>query len=152
MKNTLAYATMVVLLTGCASSQEGAPVAATPTADGPVAVADAAPADEASTGNAYYTVAQARRGDGLFQDNCVGCHSPSEFEGRSFERRWTNRTVGDIYEYVLYTMPDDNPGGLPAQTYADVVAFMLQENDFPAGEAELPTSMDALFEMKMWDD
>jgi mono/diheme cytochrome c family protein len=150
MKNTLAYAAMVVLLAGCASAQEGAPAgAAAPTSDGPVA--DAAPEAEASP-DAYYTVTQARRGDGLFRDNCVGCHSPSEFRGNSFQRRWTNRAVGDIYEYVLYTMPDDNPGGLPAQTYADVVAYMLEMNNFPAGEAELPTSMDALFEMKMWDD
>ena len=46
-------------------------------------------------------------------------------------------------------MPDDNPGGLPAQTYADIVAYMLELNDFPAGESELPTSMDALLQMKM---
>ena len=50
------------------------------------------------------------------------------------------------------TMPDDNPGGLPAQTYADIVAYMLELNDFPAGDSELPTSMDALLQMAMWAD
>jgi len=70
--------------------------------------------------------------------------------GASFERRWRNRAVGDIYEFVLYSMPDDNPGGLPEQTYADIVAYMLSMNDFPSGDSELPTAMDALMEMMMF--
>ncbi len=65
-------------------------------------------------------------------------------------RRWTNRAVGDIYEFVLYSMPDDNPGGLPQQTYADIIAYFLQMNDLPAGDTELPTSLDALMEMNMF--
>ena len=72
--------------------------------------------------------------------------------GSSFERRWRDRAVGDIYEFVLYAMPDDNPGGLPAQTYADIVAYMLQMNDFPAGDSELPTSLDMLMQMTMFTD
>lgn len=151
MKNILACAVFVVLLAGCASTQEGAPsTGAAPAAGGPVA--DAAPAADASTGSAFYTVAQASRGMGLFRDNCVSCHASSEFTGSSFVRRWTNRAVGDIYEFVLYSMPDDNPGGLPQQTYADIIAYFLQMNDFPAGDTELPTSMDALMGMKMWGD
>ena len=49
-------------------------------------------------------------------------------------------------------MPDDNPGGLPEQTYADIVAYMLQMNDFPAGDSELPTSLDMLMQLKMFTD
>jgi hypothetical protein len=146
MKIILTCAAFVVLVTGCASTQEGAPASgAAPTAGGPVA-----PAADASSGSAFYTVGQATRGSGLFRDNCVGCHALSEFTGSSFARRWTNRAVGDIYEFVLYSMPDDNPGGLPQQTYADIIAYFLQINDFPAGDTELPTSLDALMEMKMW--
>jgi mono/diheme cytochrome c family protein len=149
MKNIFAGTALVVLLAGCASTQEGAPASgAAPTASGPVA--DAAPAAETSESNAYYTEGQARRGSGLFRDNCVSCHASSEFVGSSFQRRWTNRAVGDIYEFVLYSMPDDNPGGLPQQTYADIVAYMLQLNDFPAGDTELSTSLEALMEMTMW--
>jgi hypothetical protein len=147
MKIILDCAAFVVLVAGCASTQEGAPASgAAPTAP----VADAAPAADASSGSAFYTVAQATRGDGLFRDNCAGCHASSEFTGSSFVRRWTNRAVGDIYEFVLYSMPEDNPGGLPQQTYADIIAYFLQMNDFPAGDTELATSLDALMEMKMW--
>ncbi len=151
MKKNLVNAALVVVLAGCASTPEGAPVsAAAPTADAPVA--DAAPVAEVSVGNAFYTSRQASRGGGLFRDNCVSCHASSEFAGSSFQRRWRNRSVGDIYEFILYSMPDDNPGGLPAQTYADIVAYMLELNDFPAGESELPTSMDTLRQMKIWED
>ena len=113
------------------------------------AVSDAAAAPEAES-SSFYTSRQASRGDGLFRDNCVSCHSSSEFSGASFQRRWRNRAVGDIYEFVLYSMPDDNPGGLPEQTYADIVAYMLSMNDFPAGDSELPTSLDELMKMMMF--
>jgi mono/diheme cytochrome c family protein len=148
MKSNLVNAALVIMLAGCASTPETGPA----TAVAPTPQPPAAAAPEASGGNAFYTSRQATRGDGLFRDNCVSCHASSEFRGSSFQRRWTNRAVGDIYEFVLYSMPDDNPGGLPEQTYADIVAYMLQLNDFPAGESELPTSMDALMEMKMFAD
>ena len=151
MKNLLAHAALVVLLTGCASTQESAPAgAAAPPAAAPAAAAT--PAAETSSGGAFYTAAQASRGQGLFRDNCISCHASSEFAGASFERRWTNRAIGDIYEFVLYSMPDDNPGGLPEQTYVDIIAYLLQMNDFPAGETELPRSMDQLRQMIMWGD
>ena len=145
MKRNFFYSVLVFMLAGCASTPEGAPAgAAAPTPD--LAV------PEASAGNAFFTNQQASRGDGLFRYNCVSCHASSEFSGASFERRWRNQAVGDIYEFVLYSMPDDNPGGLPEQTYADIVAYMLQMNDFPAGDSELPTSLDMLMQMKMFAD
>ena len=144
MKIILSCAAFVLSVAGCASTQEGAP------ASGPPPTAPAAATADASSGSALYTVAQATRGSGLFRDNCVSCHASSEFSGSSFVRRWTNRAVGDIYEFVLYSMPDDNPGGLPQQTYADIIAYFLQMNDLPAGDTELPTSLDALMEMNMF--
>ena len=132
MKIILTLAAWVALLAGYASAQEGAP--------------------EASSGNAFYTVEQARRGSGFFRVHCYECHVSSEFARSTFEERWTNRAVGDFYEFVVYSMPLDYPGGLPEQTYADIIAYVLQLNDFPAGETELPPSMDALMEMIMWEE
>ena len=142
MKKILFTSALMFVLAGCASTSEGMPASA-------AAPAPAA-APEASASNAFYTSQQASRGEGLFRDNCVSCHASSEFTGSSFERRWRNRAVGDIYEFVLYSMPDDNPGGLPEQTYADIVAYMLRLNDFPTGDSELPTSLDALMQMQMF--
>ena len=146
MKKILFNSALMFVLAGCASTPEGAPTS------GAAPPPDATPEATASAANAFYTNQQASRGDGLFRDNCVACHSSSEFSGASFQRRWRNRAVGDIYEFVLYAMPDDNPGGLPEQTYADIVAYMLQMNDLPAGDSELPTSLDALMQMMMFAD
>jgi S-disulfanyl-L-cysteine oxidoreductase SoxD len=45
-------------------------------------------------------------------------------------------------------MPADAPGTLkPAET-ADVIAFMLSKDNFPAGEVELPADAVALKEIK----
>ncbi len=146
MKKIIFGSVLTIVLAGCASSTGGAPE----TGGAPTQVAAAPAAPETSSGGSFYTSRQASRGDGLFRDNCVSCHSSSEFSGSSFQRRWRNRAVGDIYEFVLYSMPDDNPGGLPPQTYADIVAYMLSMNDFPAGDAELPTVMDDLMKMMMF--
>jgi polar amino acid transport system substrate-binding protein len=35
------------------------------------------------------------------------------------------------------TMPEDNPGSLKPQQYADVVAYFLELNGYPEGKAEL---------------
>ena len=41
-------------------------------------------------------------------------------------------------------MPMDNPGSLPPQNYADVVAYFFRANGFPAGKDELPIVADHL--------
>ena len=152
MKKIFFGSALAFVLAGCSATYGAAPETGVAQAAAPEAavVPEATVAPEASSAGSFYTSRQATRGDGLFRDNCVSCHSASEFAGASFQRRWRNRAVGDIYEFVLYSMPDDNPGGLPEQTYADIVAYMLSMNDFPAGDSELPTSMDALMEMMMF--
>jgi hypothetical protein len=34
-------------------------------------------------------------------------------------------------------MPQDNPGGLWGEEYAAILAYILEENDFPAGAEAL---------------
>jgi hypothetical protein len=41
-------------------------------------------------------------------------------------------------------MPDDDPGSLALSQYIDVVAYILQLNGFPEGEAELVADENAL--------
>jgi hypothetical protein len=37
-------------------------------------------------------------------------------------------------------MPQTNPGSLSAQEYLDIMTYVLQANDFPAGPEELRTA------------
>ena len=57
---------------------------------------------------------------------------------------WARRTARDLYRELRRTMPDDNPGGLPRQTYVDVMAYILELNGYPAGPDELPPDDEVL--------
>jgi len=52
--------------------------------------------------------------------------------------------VGELFELVRATMPQDGPGSLSPAQYADVIAFMLNKNKFPGGKTELPVDPDGL--------
>ena len=41
-------------------------------------------------------------------------------------------------------MPEDDPGGLTHQTYADIIAYILQLNEYASGDAELVPNQEAM--------
>lgn len=108
--------------------------------------ADSTRADSVRTagGGGYYTEAQAERGEQAFTENCSYCHSESQFSGSSFMQSWSGASVGDLFGLISSTMPRDGPGMLRPQTYTDIIAYILQLNDLPAGQTELPADPQAL--------
>ena len=84
-----------------------------------------------------YTAAQADRGQMVFQAQCAACHDVARFTGDEFLQSWTGRPLHALFELVSMTMPEDNPGSLKAQQYADVIAYLLKLNKFPVGQDEL---------------
>jgi mono/diheme cytochrome c family protein len=99
-----------------------------------------------------YTEAQAERGRAAYQQSCVGCHrddlrgdntAPS-LVGESFAFLWGDMEVGELLSRMQKVMPPERPGSLPAQTYTDIIAFVLKKNDFPAGPTDLGASADSL--------
>jgi cytochrome c553 len=106
----------------------------------------------------WYTEEQAGRGEEAYDQHCAHCHGDDlegmagnpPLVGETFLARWD--TVWDLFDYTRETMPLDAPGTLDDETYADITAYMLQENDFPAGEAELPAEQDELEEMALDPD
>ena len=51
--------------------------------------------------------------------------------------RATSSRSSDLFDKIRATMPADAPGTLEPPQVADLVAFILQANKFPAGRAEL---------------
>jgi S-disulfanyl-L-cysteine oxidoreductase SoxD len=99
-----------------------------------------------------YTDVQAERGRALYQQSCVACHrddlrgdntAPS-LVGESFMFLWGDMEVGELSARIQKLMPPERPGSLPAQTYTDIVAFILKKNEFPAGNVELGSDTDSL--------
>ena len=66
-----------------------------------------------------------------------------------FQATWKDLSVGDLFERIRNTMPQNEPGTLsPAQT-AELVAYILSANQLPAGGAALGEDMDALRRIRM---
>lgn len=107
-----------------------------------------------SVWDGVYTDKQAQRGQALYTRKCSSCHGEKltgkesedapAITGQEFETEWNGRTVSDLFRKILRKMPQDNPGTLSPQESADLVAFILQFNKFPAGKSELPAQNEAL--------
>jgi len=91
-----------------------------------------------------YSEAQAQRGSSTFRSSCGYCHTASEFAGDHFRRMVSGDQIYWFYEYIRFNMPQDAPGALPAQAYADILAYILELNEFPAGNDELPAEASVL--------
>jgi mono/diheme cytochrome c family protein len=95
-----------------------------------------------------YSEDQSKRGGGLYAKECVSCHgteltggeSAPALVGDGFLSNWNGTTVGDLFERIRKSMPQDNPG----QQDADILAFMLNANRFPVGKAELERETEVL--------
>ena len=96
-----------------------------------------------------FTSSQASRGEQRFSQVCAGCHSNNEFRGGRFRIRWAGRTAGDIFEVMSTTMPEDDPGSLSLEDYANLLAYFLQLNGYPAGEEPLPGDVSALQNLRI---
>ena len=84
-----------------------------------------------------YTKAQADRGKETFSKNCLDCHEADRFTGPAFMADWNGKALTSLWDKVN-SMPEDNPGSLKPQEYADILAFFLNIGQFPAGDTELP--------------
>ena len=93
---------------------------------------------------AYFTSAQARRGEATFRRSCAECHSATEFKGAFFMNRWSSGTVYQLYDFLRTQMPIDDPGSLSADQYVSVIAYVLDLNGLPSGEKEMPSTTDAM--------
>lgn len=93
-----------------------------------------------------YTKEQADRGRVLYDGTCADCHgamleggTSTALAGKEFIASWAkpDLTLDDFYYIVRKTMPKEKGGSLTSEAYTDVVAFILQQNGFPAGEKAL---------------
>jgi len=91
-----------------------------------------------------YTAAQADRGVTLFRSKCASCHAPNRFTDDLFYMSFAGKPLWEMFDVISDSMPEDNPGSLKKEEYADVIAYLLKLNNFPAGDTDLPIDKDAL--------
>lgn len=96
-----------------------------------------------------YTAEQALRGENVYVNVCVECHEKLEYTGPEFRAKWNNRPAFDLVDLLRTTMPDENPGTLSAQEYADVTGYMMKLNGVLPGKTPMPTDDAALKKLKI---
>jgi S-disulfanyl-L-cysteine oxidoreductase SoxD len=102
-----------------------------------------------------YSKAQAAAGKEVYTKRCSLCHldtlaggvneSPA-LQGNPFLSEWQGKPLRELYGRILTTMPQDDPGSLSNQEALDVVAYILQQNGYPAGKKALgpPDALDKI--------
>jgi mono/diheme cytochrome c family protein len=98
-----------------------------------------------------YNEEQARRGQAAFLNQCANCHGRDlegadmtpALTGGAFTANWDGLTIGDLADRIRISMPLNSPGTLSRQQTTDVIAYILQFNQFPAGKEELPREQPA---------
>jgi PQQ-dependent dehydrogenase (s-GDH family) len=116
---------------------------------------EARPAKMAGGIAPQFTAKQAAAGKTAYNANCAVCHGSSmtngtmgtPLAGEYFKNEWFGRSVRAFYDRAHKTMPPAAPGSLPKDSYADIVAYILELNGFKAGDAPLPAGGEALDKM-----
>jgi mono/diheme cytochrome c family protein len=99
---------------------------------------------ERTVADGVYSDAQAIRGAAAYEASCSGCHradlgggsGPSLKEQR-FAQVYAGKDLQSLFTKIATTMPRGVPASLADDVYVDIVAHLLKENGFRAGDAEL---------------
>ena len=99
-----------------------------------------------------YSSEQEERGVNLFSQACASCHGEDmrggagtpTLAGPEFQFGWEGKTLGDLFEYVSTNMPVGQAGTLSDEQYANLLAAILKQNEFPPGETELTPGRNTL--------
>jgi mono/diheme cytochrome c family protein len=98
----------------------------------------------ASTAAPTYTAEQAAQGEAVYKRVCSECHATKDHSNEDFRFNWKGRSVLELFNNIRNTMPEENPGSLAPQEYADIVAYMMKLNGIPSGPRALVPDTTAL--------
>jgi len=111
---------------------------------------DAGVVAEAGQRPVSYTTEQAGRGQSRYERDCVECHGADltggliggpPLRGTAFEQKYANGAPASVlFGFMSSAMPPERPGRFSPDVYADLMAYILQQNGFAAGEP-LPSDM-----------
>jgi mono/diheme cytochrome c family protein len=103
-----------------------------------------------------YTAAQAERGRSVVQNHCSECHHDDlsggegpALVGPTFMVKWEMQSVERLFHKIRDTMPEVGSSDVTEAQKLDTVAYILQQNGFPAGDVELTDAKGALAALRM---
>ena len=105
-----------------------------------------------------YTTEQANRGKPVYDGKCASCHGSMSsvtpdmaplLNDSGFQNLWKDRSLAQLFSRIRETMPQDKPNTLSPEDTADIVAYILNGNQLPAGDMPLPTDLEILKEIRV---
>jgi S-disulfanyl-L-cysteine oxidoreductase SoxD len=133
-----------LLVTAAALAWAAALVTGTAAADGVA---------QQTTNDGLYTKAQADGARALYNKVCLGGHPVTVAEKKKpkdlplgddpFFDEWEGRTVRELVSIIALTMPNDGSAVISDEEATDLVAYILQQNGFPAGASPLSKAAEA---------
>jgi len=109
-----------------------------------------------SVWDSVFTLVQAGRGESTYRVTCSNCHGDSlagindapGLTGAQFHKTWDGNALSSLFNRISNDMPSDNPGSLTKPQVAEVMAFLLKYNGYPAGKIDLPATPDSLSQIR----
>jgi mono/diheme cytochrome c family protein len=89
---------------------------------------------------------QVARGKKSYAAECADCHGDElegagkkspPLKGETFFKNWTTKSVHRLIDTTRRTMPPEDPAILSRELCTDVIAYILAENGYPTGKADL---------------
>lgn len=98
-----------------------------------------------------FTAEQAAEGKTAYNAHCAVCHGNTlqngtfgtPLAGEYFDGKWNGQTVKAFLAHSK-TMPPADPGSLPDDVYANILAYVFAVNGFDPGEQALPSKAEEL--------
>ena len=117
----------------------------------PRATGGSSPQDTPSVWSGVYTAAQADRGKAAYARHCSRCHGDDltsnrnyPLAGEGFMDHWEAHTLEHLFRRIRDSMPPGEAATVSNSDKRDAMAYLLQQNGFPSGSAELAVRDDEL--------
>ncbi len=99
-----------------------------------------------------FTRKQMQFGSGIYTNSCAACHGAdlrgteggNALIGGAFIDKWKSKSMAELFALTKSTMPKTAPHSLDDAAYAGVLAFILNANNFPGGDDDLPSTKEDL--------
>jgi len=106
-----------------------------------------APRPQKSVLDGVYSKSQADGAKVQFDKLCAECHAFTVATKRKAEdlplgdepffRNWEGKPLAELVSLIVFTMPNDGRAAVEEAEALNLVAYMLQQNGFPAGSSPL---------------
>ena len=92
-------------------------------------------AQQTTTDAGVFTLDQVSAGQATYEASCKTCHDMKFY--RDIWSYWEEKPLEGFWFRIVSEMPSENPGSLLDEEYTNILAYILSDLGYPAGDAVL---------------